>query len=1453
MAFRPTTLGGFGVPSPAPATPEDGVAALDGRLPVVMLPVRIETRFGDGGDTLHVRVFPDQIHIDAHDPALTPDELAAGRWYWETRWAAPGDEAVATSAWEAVATAFRPGRARYVVDSLRPAGPLGEGTPVWPTVPQRAADRGRRAEATALPERWAAIGYQRGAAGLVEVFRVWSGPVRARLAVTPWEDAPPSAGGLASRLAIEPPSAWLTDPEAARRAGMMVTVRQADLKAGHALRDGIERLVVLGARASGPADPLGALFTAHRASGALAFVAQGTPTNNTGEVQSGFDRSRAAEVAAWAPGGDAPPGEDSAAGRLGRALGIPEATLAAAPGAERREHAWASALVDVLWEATGGHHLHDMLDPVGTPAGVDALRAHAAAHLFAAGPLPVIRVRAQPYGVLPVAATRRLAFAAHDAAGPAIAHFGGRLREMFVARLDAVPHLGRAADRDGIDDAIVALLQRTPVPWTLRSRYVLGPVERKAMCPAWDALGLHQDLWTSLLLPWLGIVERPRVAELTHEAPARALDVPLVRKGAAGTAWIDEILALLAGEDARLELDLRRSSATLLEALVAFAAVREIDRAGGEVLVAAGLAPTARVRTPESVRIEPASPGGAFGTPHARSMSPLDRLDPSHRLSDEVSLRLGAEREDGFVAIGGRPHDPLYRLARFERALTTLREAPPDALEWALRGYLDCFATRLDAWLTSLATARLALRRAAQPAGAHVGCFGWVEDLRPDVGPAAESVGYIHAPSIAHATAAAVLRAGRMAHRGDDGEIFDLEITADRTREALALLEGVAEGQSIAALLGYRIERRLRDAALSAHVLPLRRRAPMQHADAELAEPVEAIAARDVVDGVTLLDRWREAPEALLAEAGIAAGERAAVGAVLDAVAALYDAVSDVQMAEAVYQTSIGNLDRAGAALAGHDRQERPPELEFVRTPRSGHTVGARVVVAMSDAAAAPGWPGGDPRRLAEPRLDAWLGRVLGPARGFVFTARWVRADRTAVSLTPVALPALRLGPLSVVLAAQRPGGDRPSELEARLALRFAAQIGEAGEGDRIELLDEGPDDAPGGLGRLRTLAAQAAKLIGAPALTAADLAADPDEAAAIDLGELAARAAAVGAAFAEVQAQLGALLGDEDKLAASTCARWLEAAMPFAPLDALPEVPATHPDADEILRRQLVAVAERLATVEAAVAARKASPPDGSDAHAIVEYHTDVIRALLGPGQPVLPTFGLAAPDDAIASLADRAALLGGDELAPITWLHRRALVRPPLDPLAALLTHAEAGGADVPAELAVVQRPHRPGAGWCGLPAGFAAAPPPAGTVGVVIHALDPLDLRRPLAGLTVDGWTETIPSTGETTAVSFHYDAPGARAPQAVLIAVHPAVSPGTWDFATLAETVAEAIDLTHLRAVGAPELTALDSLLPALYLPDNHTHDVPGVSLLRLREVAQSLGLVGPAEATVMGKD
>ena len=165
----------------------------------------------------------------------------------------------------------------------------------------------------------------------------------------------------------------------------------------------------------------------------------------------------------------------------------------------------------------------------------------------------------------------------------------------------------------------------------------------------------------------------------------------------------------------------------------------------------------------------------------------------------------------------GRPHQPLRRSAQ-----TAQPAAVGDAGPRLFRETLDLHGHRLDAWITSLATRRLDELRSKQGQGLYVGAFGWVEDLEPAGRPMAlpstkpvkpaSSAGWVHTPSPAHAATAAILRSGQLSHAGrSTGKLLGVDISSRRVREVDDLFEGIRQGQSLGAMLGYRFERALHD------------------------------------------------------------------------------------------------------------------------------------------------------------------------------------------------------------------------------------------------------------------------------------------------------------------------------------------------------------------------------------------------------------------------------------------------------------------------------------------------------------------------------------------------------------------------------------------------------------------------------------------------------------------
>jgi hypothetical protein len=326
---------------------------------------------------------------------------------------------------------------------------------------------------------------------------------------------------------------------------------------------------------------------------------------------------------------------------------------------------------------------------------------------------------------------------------------------------------------------------------------------------------------------------------------------------------------------------------------------------------------------------------------------------------------------------------PFRDSMAFTQALDTLRARPVDELELRLRETLGLASHRLDAWITGLARERLDNLRAddAHPNCIQLGGFGWVEDLRPDDRGTGDSQGFIHAPSLAHATTAAVLRAGWNAHGTSAADsTMAVDLRSDRIRLGSWLLDGVRQGQALGDLLGRRFERRLHDAHLDGFIDDCRR--------AVLESQGKKRAPTGPVDGLLLAE--------LYAGAGVKAGATLlkpasvpstvalrGVQAALNDIRASMDAVADAALGDSVHHLLQGNQARAAATLDAISTGEvPPPELRSVRTPRPGVGIVHRLLLTFDAAAKGASAWGSGPRARLEPALESWCARMLGdPAR----------------------------------------------------------------------------------------------------------------------------------------------------------------------------------------------------------------------------------------------------------------------------------------------------------------------------------------------------------------------------------------------------------------------------------------------------------------------------------------
>ena len=350
-------------------------------------------------------------------------------------------------------------------------------------------------------------------------------------------------------------------------------------------------------------------------------------------------------------------------------------------------------------------------------------------------------------------------------------------------------------------------------------------------------------------------------------------------------------------------------------------------------------------------------------------------------------------------------------------AMAVLAQAPTAQLERAFAEHVDLCGYRYDAWLLGLVSYQLeqmraANQRAASPRGGiYLGAYAWLEDLRPaparlepaQLPPGLDAVYAGGAPAACpiRPTAAtctrrrcrtprtaAILRSGYLANAtAANPQSLAVNLSSDRVRTALAMLEGIRNGQSLGALLGYQFERALHDdyglAEVDEFIYPLRKAFPLV-ADALAPTatppgvPIEAIEARNVLDGRKLADhidsvRQRRLP----VRPGHAARRlgRARPPRSVPQPAACSTATTPSptwrwprECTRPPRATSSASPARSRLTRTGNF----PPEPEVVQTPPSGIGLTHRVALHLVPGLAAPA--GATPAARAEPAIDAWLG-----------------------------------------------------------------------------------------------------------------------------------------------------------------------------------------------------------------------------------------------------------------------------------------------------------------------------------------------------------------------------------------------------------------------------------------------------------------------------------------------
>jgi hypothetical protein len=198
--------------------------------------------------------------------------------------------------------------------------------------------------------------------------------------------------------------------------------------------------------------------------------------------------------------------------------------------------------------------------------------------------------------------------------------------------------------------------------------------------------------------------------------------------------------------------------------------------------------------------------------------------------------------------------------------------------------------------------------------------------------------------------------------------------------------------------------------------------------------------------------------------------------------------------------------------------------------------------------------------------------------------------------------------------------------------------------------------------------------------------------------------------------------------------------------------------------------------------------------------------------------------------------------------WLLDLATVRPDLSAYTAVLLAADAtSSAPGPGRsLRVAQLAPSGTAGvttWLGLALPDGSPSPDQPVTCVLVDAPSGYDGSLPVAGLVVDDWVEQLPrrnadgSAVITTGLAVNANAPGARAPQAILLAVLP--DGGRWSTDGLISVLDETRELARIRGVTLERLVTPSPILPAI---QDQSWSLPGQPTLDLRTLVTELARV-----------
>ena len=737
--------------------------------------------------------------------------------------------------------------------------------------------------------------------------------------------------------------------------------------------------------------------------------------------------------------------------------------------------------------------------------------------------------------------------------------------------------------------------------------------------------------------------------------------------------------------------------------------------------------------------------------------------------------------------------------------------------------------------------------------------------------------GFIHAPSINHATTAAVLRAGYHAH-GEDNEKLAVNLNSERVRRAMFFLEGIRNGQELGALLGYQLERGLRDhgtGETAQYIFEMRAKYPMvaqRINGSDGSTTISEAEAYNVINGLALVENSEKPgsdfPYGITELSGIPASHRNVIVREVTKLHDALDGVNDLLMSESMYQVVQSNFVRANGALNAMSGKGVIDEAQVIKTPRNfnvlTHKFGIHFDTANSSSQL---WTtSGTPRSILEPHLNTWLHSVLpDPDKIRInYTATSVNEDGSDGPSVDahLTIAALNIEPIDLFYMMSQ---SSPLANSSNLVNRIGFHIKITASGEQTVALSmnsrTGFTNDQVSLFQLQSLMDQLKEVVqnGKPAKAedfllagGAEKVIESNADKGYDLSHISGRIKDVlevtmsngnkglpgliddlNHELNEIFGQLESNTYDPESLPLTDLRQLLIASSMFHVTNAVPEYSIKHSEeAAKVIIEQGLRIVKELDEARKKSVSKINYVASATPGKALALL-TEACQDLFGRNFKVFPEFELynASQYDAAIQYPDY--LKHSDSFAIAKWVQGLSPVRQRIRAYQSmgLLSNTLSDKTD-PMNLTVAQLPLEPinesnevTTRWLGLafPEGYQL---PDENVSFVFQKPNNYSANDIQCGIIVDQWVEEIPDAIAHTGIAVHYNNPDSEPAQTCLLAVSPDLS-GEWKWDDLMDTLNETLSWAKKRAID-PDLlneTFYAQVLPATFAAVSASDDTP----------------------------